>query len=119
MPLFRTPAGSLKAKLSIGTCGGSDGGRARPGSDRRERMRRVSDGLGRLAENANETAAHSLAVAENCRLRYLFNGQASLFQHQPGCFKPEIFDGSGGRLSRLDSEYAAELARTEPGGLGK
>src|SRR5580704_13325194 len=87
--------------------------------ERCEGMRRVSDGLRRLTERANEATAHALATPKARCSCNLLNGKSSLFEHQPRGFEPKSFDRFGRRESCLRAKHATELARAEAGSLSK
>src|SRR5580692_12184110 len=102
MPPFRTWALS---KLSNDVFGALE---------RCEARRRVSDGLRRLTERANEATAHALATPKARCSCNLLNGKSPLFEHQPRGFEPKSFDRFGRREPGLHAKHATELASAEP-----
>ena len=71
-----------------------------------------SDLLRRLAEGAQEGAAHAIAIGEAGLPGDDVDRMAALLHHQPGGLDAQVLDRLGRRSAGLGTEYTAELART-------
>jgi hypothetical protein len=86
---------------------------------RRLFARGALDRLGRLAERAQEGAAHALRIGEARFARDDVDRVVAAFDHGAGRLDAQHLDGARRRLARLDAERAAELARAQVGSLGQ
>jgi hypothetical protein len=85
--------------------------RARPGV-RSYRSRRFTI-------RPDESAAHTLPVAEACLLRDVFDGTPALLEQVFRRFQSQRHDRLGGRRASLGSEDTRELSGAEAGGARK
>src|ERR1051326_5201857 len=88
-------------------------------SGRRVRARVSPDHLGRLAEGAQEGAAHPIALREAGLPGADFDRVAAVLHHQASGLDAQALDRLGRRLAGLCAEDAAELARTQARRLGE
>jgi hypothetical protein len=79
----------------------------------------AADALWRLAEAAQEGAAHALGIAEADLARDDFERLGAGLDAQPRRLGPEALDRLGRGLAGLGEKGAAELARAETGDLGE
>ena len=83
------------------------------------RTRVSPDHLRRLSGDAQEGAAHTVAIGETRLPSDDVDRMAGLLHHQPGGLDPQVLDRLGRRLACLGAEGAAELARTEMSRFGE
>ena len=79
----------------------------------------AANSLRGLTKRSQKRATHALTIDKPGFRGDHFHGVSRPFYHDPGRFQPELFDGLGGRLSRLGSKCAAELTRAEMGDLSQ
>ena len=72
-----------------------------------------------MPEGSHERTAHPFPIGEAGLSRDLVHRQRTLLHHQPRRLDSQLFDGFGGRSSRLGEEHAAELPRAEASGIRK
>jgi hypothetical protein len=79
----------------------------------------ATDGLRRLPEGAQESAAHALAIGKPGVTRDDVNRMPTFFHHQTRCFDPQVLNCFGRGLTGLRAEDATELPRAQMCRLGK